>query len=309
MHDIVIIGGGAAGMTAGLYAARAGFDALLLESSGLTGGQAATTDMLMNYPGFPSGIGGPELMMNFEAQARSAGLKYKNTEVTSLELTGDVKRVHTPGGVIEGRCAILAMGASRRRLGVPGEDENIGRGVSYCSTCDGALYRGRTVAVVGGGNTAVEDVAYLSNICDVLWIHRRDKLRARGADAAHALASSRVRMVFESVVSSVERRPDDLLDLHISAPDGGARPHEVVSALFVSIGTDPNTDLVLGQVATDEDGYIAAGEDTATNIPGVFAAGDIRKKPLKQVITAASDGAVAAYSAGRYLEIKVGGIV
>jgi len=288
MYDVIIIGGGAAGLTAAIYAARAGLKAIAFEKA-FAGGQASTTNIIENYPGFPRGIGGPELMAEFEAQASAAGAETVYEEARDVRLDGAVKRVNGR----EGRAVIIASGARMRTLGVKGESENIGRGVSYCATCDGAFYRGREVAVVGGGNTAVEDVLYLSRFAKVHIIHRRSELRARGRQAERALAAADTHL---GVTVSEIARADGKITLALS--DGTAL---TVDGVFIAAGTVPETDMFRGVIDMDEAGYILAGEDTKTSVSGVFAAGDCRKKPLKQVITAASDGAVAATMAAEYI--------
>ena len=296
IYDVMIIGGGPAGLTAGLYAARAGLKAVLLEKM-FVGGQASTTDQLENYPGFPDGIGGPELMMQFEQQAVNMGLEVRYEPAESLELAGEIKRARTMSGEIEARTVILCMGAGRSLLGVPGEQELTGRGISYCATCDGALHRGRHVAVVGGGDTAMEDALYLARICEkVTLIHRRDQLRAVGRQADAVRADGKIEILYNSRVEQVEKAEQGVT-LHLN--DGRTLD---VSAVFVAIGTRPESALIHGQVELTPDGFIRAGEDTKTSVPGVFVAGDLRKKPLRQVVTAASDGAVAAYEALNYLQ-------
>lgn len=296
LYDVMIIGGGPAGLTAGLYAARAGLNAVLLEQM-FVGGQASTTDKLENYPGFPDGIGGPELMMQFEQQAVNAGLEVRYEPAEKLELEGGIRKAHTAGGVIEAKTAILCMGAGRKLLGVPGEEKLTGRGVSYCATCDGALHKGKAVAVVGGGDTAMEDALYLARICEkVTLIHRRDQLRAVGHRAKAVLSNEKIEVLYESRVEAIEQAAGG-----VKLKLNGERSLEV-SALFVAIGTKAESALVQDQVELTEDGFVRAGEDTKTSLPGVFVAGDLRKKPLRQVVTAASDGAVAAYQAVEFIQ-------
>lgn len=299
MVDVVIIGGGPAGMSAGIYAARAGLETVLLESD-LIGGQASTTNELDNYPGFPGGIGGPELMMKFEEHLLSFGVSARYERVEGLELQGPIKRIRLAKETLEARAVILALGAKRRQLGVPGEMQLAGRGISYCATCDGALYRGKPVAVVGGGNTAVEDALYLSRLSPVLLIHRRDELRAAPHHAKRLLMDDKIEKRWNTVVTAFEPGPEgiemvlkDLVTEKVS--------RQTVSACFIAVGTEPNTALVNGQVTLDDEDYIVAGESTLTGVPGVFAAGDIRQKPLKQVVTAVADGAVAATEAAKYI--------
>ena len=295
MYDILIIGGGPAGLTAGLYAARAGLSVALVEQA-FAGGQASTTDMLENYPGFPEGIGGPELMMRFEEQAQKYGMESKYGAVTEVELDGEVKRAVIDGETVEAKAVILCMGAKRRELGVPGEAMNIGRGVSYCATCDGAFYRGKHVAVIGGGDTAVEDALYLARGSKVTLIHRRNELRARGAAVRRLQANENVEFLLETQVTAIERGESGLV-LKLNTGNDLA-----VDGVFVAVGTQPISDLVRGKVELNEAGYVLAGEDTKTSVPGVFVAGDLRAKALKQVITAAADGAVAAHMATIYLD-------
>lgn len=297
-YDVIILGGGPAGLTAGLYAARSGLKALLLEGA-LAGGQASTTNELENYPGFLS-IGGPELMMQFEDQAKKAGLEIRYQGVKAADLKG--RNIATRRDTYTARALILATGAKRRRLGVPGEEELIGRGISYCATCDGSLYKGKPVAVVGGGNTAVEDAIYLSGIgCPVTVIHRRDQLRAdQEAVANRMMGHPLVTMRWDTVVEEVKQTEVGIsLGLRQVKTDQSSVLE--CAACFVAAGTQPETKLFAGQVEMDQAGYILAGEDTHTSLPGVFAAGDLRRKPLRQVITAASDGAVAASEALKYV--------
>lgn len=297
--SLAIIGGGPAGLTAGLYGARAGLETVLFEA-GFPGGQASTTDALHNYPGFPGGIGGPELMSSFMQQAEEAGMQTEYAGVNSLSLSAERKIITTEtGNQFEADAVILCMGAKARKLDIPGEEMNIGRGVSYCATCDGALYRDKDVVIVGGGNTAVEDGLYLARTCkSVTLIHRRDELRAAGHDVERLKALPNVRFLLKETVASIEHSDGRLL-LQLGSGDTLS-----ADGLFVAVGTVPQTELVAGQVSLTEQGYISAGEDTLTSIPGVFAAGDIRVKPLRQVITAASDGAVAATAAAAYIAGK-----
>lgn len=286
MHDVIVVGGGPAGLTAGLYAARAGLDVILLEKL-LAGGQAALPDRIENYPGFPEGIGGPELCMAMERQAQNAGLAIRYE--TALEIDCVKRRVRTDAGWLSAKRLILAMGAQARRLEVEGEAAFAGRGVSYCATCDGAFYRGKRVAVVGGGNSAAEEALYLAGIAgEVLLIHRRDTLRAEAALAKKVLENKKITLLWNSRVQSVqggEKVEKLLLD------DGREK---AVDGMFIAVGRLPDTGLVKGQLDLDELGFIRTNEDVRTSVPGVFAAGDVRVKALRQVITAASDGALAA---------------
>ena len=297
--DILIVGGGPAGLTAGIYASRAGMRSIVLES-GFAGGQASTTDRIENYPGFPEGVGGMELMMAFEQQySRLGGGEVRYDGVQSLNLE-EKTAVTAAGEVISARAVILCMGAEPRKLGVPGEAELTGQGVSYCATCDGMFFRGKTVAVVGGGDTAVEDAAYLKRLATVKVIHRRDELRAASRAGEALMADPDVEKLLSHTVEKIERQ-DGLLCLTLKDLKSGQVRTLAVDGLFVAVGTQPRTELVRGQLALDGAGYVVAGEDTRTEIPGVFAAGDLRARPLKQVITAAADGAVAATMAIRYV--------
>ena len=297
--DILIVGGGPAGLTAGIYASRAGMRSIVLES-GFAGGQASTTDRIENYPGFPEGVGGMELMMAFEQQyGRLGGGEVRYDGVQSLNLE-EKTAVTAAGEVISARAVILCMGAEPRKLGVPGEVELTGQGVSYCATCDGMFFRGKTVAVVGGGDTAVEDAAYLKRLATVKVIHRRDELRAASRAGEALMADPDVEKLLSHTVEKIERQ-DGLLCLTLKDLKSGQVRTLAVDGLFVAVGTQPRTELVRGQLALDGAGYVVAGEDTRTGIPGVFAAGDLRARPLKQVITAAADGAVAATMAIRYV--------
>lgn len=297
--DILIVGGGPAGLTAGIYASRAGMRSIVLES-GFAGGQASTTDRIENYPGFPEGVGGMELMMAFEQQyGRLGGGEVRYDGVQSLNLA-EKTAVTAAGEVISARAVILCMGAEPRKLGVPGEAELTGQGVSYCATCDGMFFRGKTVAVVGGGDTAVEDAAYLKRLATVKVIHRRDELRAASRAGEALMADPDVEKLLSHTVEKIERQ-DGLLCLTLKDLKSGQVRTLAVDGLFVAVGTQPRTELVRGQLELDGAGYVVAGEDTRTEIPGVFAAGDLRARPLKQVITAAADGAVAATMAIRYV--------
>ena len=297
MYDVAIIGGGPAGLTAGMYAARAGWKTVLIER-GLPGGQAATTDRLENYPGFPEGVGGPELMMAFADQAARFGMETEYAEVRAIDMEN--KRLTLDDGELQARALILALGATPRKLGVPGELENIGHGVSYCATCDGAFYRGKPVAVVGGGETAVEDALYLAAQSKVTLIHRRDSLRSAGIGARRVMENPNIQILWNTRVASAQPSANGLT-LRLIDENGRDRPPLEVAGCFVAVGTQPGSELLKGQLDLDEAGYVVASEDTQTSIPGVFAAGDLRKKPLKQVVTAVSDGAVAASMALNWL--------
>ena len=299
VYDTVIIGGGPAGYTAALYAARAGLDVLVTERA-MPGGQAAITDIIENYPGFDEGIGGAELAIRMQRGAEAAGAVTEYREVISLDLSDKIKKIETDGGTLLAKTVIIATGADPRRLGIDGEEELLGRGVHYCAHCDGRFYKGRTVAVIGGGNTAVEDAIYLSRIAKKVYIvHRRDEFRATRVYLDSLFSTENIEVLRGYTPKELER--DDRLCALILSDTSGGEPRRIeADAVFVSIGRVPVTDFLPREIEL-ADGYIKADESTETSAPGVFAAGDVRTKALRQVITAASDGAVAAEAAAKFL--------
>ena len=301
VYDVTIVGAGPAGLAAALYAARSGLSTVMIER-GVAGGQAATTHLIENYPGFPDGVAGPELMAQMQRQAEKFGAEVVQADVDALELGGKTKKVRSGSQEWQTRTVVLAMGAYPRKLDVPGEDDLIGGGVSYCATCDGAFYKGKKVAVVGGGDSAIVEALYLTRFAtEVTVIHRRAELRATKVLQDRAFNHDRVKFAWNAVVTSVVG--EGLLDhLVLKNVKTGEETELKVNGVFVYVGYDPNTALVKGQVDLDQHGYIRAGEDTRTSAAGVFAAGDLRVKGLRQVITAAADGAVAAEQALRYVE-------
>ncbi len=291
VYDMLIVGGGPAGYTAALYGARAGLSVLLLEMLA-PGGQMGTTDWIDNYPGFSQGINGFELAMQMKEGAERFGAKTLLAQATGLELSEKIKTVRTAKEAFQGRTVVLATGASPRELGLPNERALRGRGVSYCATCDGMFYRGKTVAVVGGGNTAVADALYLTRLCEKVYlIHRRDKLLEQ-TPGVEMILNSQVKELFAG---------DRLTGLLVADNATGLRRALTCAGVFMAVGQRPNSELLKGQVDLDAQGYVAADETTRTNLPGVFAVGDLRQKPLRQVVTAAADGAVAAQFAQEYL--------
>lgn len=299
MYDIIIAGGGPAGLTAAIYAARAGYSTYIIEHMG-AGGQAALTSVIENYPGFEK-ISGQELAIKLSAHAAACGAKMINADITRLELLGNVKKVITGDGTFEAHAVILALGATWRKLGIPGEAEFAGKGVSYCATCDGNFFRGKDVAVVGGGNTALEDATYLARICKKVYlIHRRDTFRAAKSIVDKAEATQNIEILRDFAVNSVEGG-QAVEKLNITENKTGKARAVPVSGVFIAVGTTPQTKLLEGIIPLDADGYVSSGEDCVTTLPGIFAAGDIRHKKLRQIITAAADGANAAASAQDYL--------
>lgn len=303
IYDVVIIGGGPGGYTAALYAARANLTVLLLEK--LTpGGQMGTTDVIDNYPGFPEGINGFELAMQMKQGAERFGVETKLSEVLSVDLKGAVKQIRTADGTYQAKTVVLASGAHPRELGLAGERELRGRGVSYCATCDGMFYRGKTVVVVGGGNTAAADVLYLSKLCKKVYlVHRRDTLRASKVYLDPLQKAENVEFVWDSEVQEI-LQDGKIQGVLVRNKKSGEKTELSCDGLFVAVGYLPNTGLFRSQVETDEAGYVLADETTRTSLPGVYAVGDLRRKPLRQVVTAAADGAVAAHFIEEYLSIS-----
>ncbi len=299
VYDVAVVGAGPAGLTAALYCGRAGFDTLVLEKLS-PGGQMATTNEIENYPGFPGVTDGFTLAMNMSAQAEQFGVKQDYAEVTALRTEGDIKLLETTAGTIRARSVILAPGAAPRLLGLPNENALRGKGVSYCATCDGAFYRKKTVAVIGGGDTAAADAVFLSSLCEKVYlVHRRDTLRASKSYTAK-LDKPNIEYVWDSVVEEILEN-GRVCGIRVRNVKTDETREIELQGLFIAVGNIPATDFVRGAVELDANGYFTAGEDTKTNLPGVFAAGDCRKKPLRQIVTAAADGAVAAYAAEEYL--------
>ena len=298
-YDVIIIGGGPAGYSAALYSARAGLSALVIEKLS-AGGQMATTSQVENYPGYER-VDGFELGMKMQAGAESAGADSLFAEVQALELQATPKRVVTSSGSFLADAVILATGAQPRRYGLEHEQELVGRGVSYCATCDGMFYRGKTVAVAGGGNSAAEDALVLSKLCrHVYLIHRRDTLRASKSYRMRLEQASNVEFIWNAEIVRLAYA-EKLQGLTVRNRETGAETEIACNGLFIAIGRTPDSALGRGPLELDEAGYIPADETTRTAIPGVFAAGDVRTKPLRQIVTAAADGAVAAKFAEDYL--------
>ncbi len=300
IFDIAIIGGGPAGYTAALYCTRAGLSTVVLEKLS-AGGQMCQTTQIDNYPGFTDGIDGFTLGYRMQQGAERFGAQTVQSEVLSAELTGNIKRITADIGTIKAKAVIIAAGAEHRRLGIEGENALLGKGVSYCASCDGMLYQGKTVAVVGGGNSAAADAALLARICKKVYlIHRRDTLRATKIYHEPLLKTENIEFVWNSTVEKL-LHGDKLSGVQIRNVKSGKTREILCDGLFISIGRAPATDLFKGQIPLDQAGYMIADESTRTDIPGVFAAGDIRTKPVRQIVTATADGATAAHFAERYL--------
>lgn len=299
MYDVAIIGEGPAGMTAAIYATRAGLSTVIIEKA-FSGGQMGITPEIDNYPGFES-ISGFELAMNMSNHAKKLGAEVKRADVLEFVFKDGENIIKTSSGDIEAKTVILALGASHRKLGVPGEEKYTGLGVSYCATCDGNFFRGREVCVIGGGNTALEDALYLSKICTKVYlIHRRDAFRGFDALAKRIFETENISPILDSVVESIngEERVSSVTVKNVKSDTLTEIP---ILGCFIAVGMEPNTELLKDKIKLTKSGHIDAGEDTETNLPGVFAAGDIREKISYQIITAAADGAVAASRAGAYI--------
>lgn len=300
IYDVIIIGGGPGGYTAALYATRSGLDTVVLEKLS-AGGQMALSAQIDNYPGFPEGVDGFQLGESMRIGAEKFGAQTQYAEVYGLDLRQEPKKVTTSEGDFYGKAVIIATGANPRELGVAGEKELTGKGVNYCAACDGMFYRGKTVVVVGGGNTAAAEALHLSKLCQkVILVHRRDTLRATQIYHAPLQNAPNVEFRWNSAVTELiqEGRLTGVKIRDVHTKEETVIPCD---GIFISIGRTPNTQLVQGQVHTDKDGYILSDESTRTNIPGVFAVGDVRTKLLRQIVTAVADGAVAAHHAVEYV--------
>lgn len=300
IYDTVIIGGGPAGYTAALYAARAGLSTLVLEKLS-AGGQMALTPHVDNYPGFPEGVDGFTLGDAMQQGAERFGAQTELAEVKALRLQEDPKRIETSEGIFYGKTVILATGAVARKLGLPEEEQLTGKGVNYCAHCDGHFYKGKTVAVIGGGNTAVADALLLGRLAKkVILIHRRDNLRADKVYHPALEKTNNIEFRWNSTVTKL-LHSDRLEGITVRNTVTGDQQILAVDGIFISVGRKPATELVESQLTLDGDGYVVADETTRTNIPGVYAAGDLRTKKLRQIVTAVADGAAAAHEAERYL--------
>jgi thioredoxin reductase (NADPH) len=302
LYDVVIIGGGPAGLTAGLYTARARLKSVLIEKS-LSGGQVATTEWIENYPGFDEGISGLELAQRMEKHAKRFDLEIIQGTVVKVLLNDRFKEIVLEGDKhYKSKTVIISTGASPKLLNIKGEERLRGKGVSYCATCDGAFFSGERIAMVGGGDSALEEGLFLTRFADVVYIiHRRDEFRAAKITQERARANPKIKFILDTIVEEIEGE-DSVEALHIKNVKTGEKSVLDVRGVFIYIGYKPNTDLFRGTVALDGDDYIIADDWMATSVPGVFAAGDVRAKSLKQIATAVGDGAISAVSAERYIE-------
>ncbi len=300
-YDLIIAGGGPAGLTAGLYAGRAMLKTLLLERM-ILGGQAASTFLIENYPGFPEGIPGPELSQAMEKQAKNFGLIIESGEISVLRRTGKFWEIATGGRTIRSKAVIIATGVEPNKLGVPGEEELKGRGVSYCATCDGPFFRDQEIGVVGGGDSAVDEALYLTRFArKIFLIHRRNALRAEKILQDRAFKNSKIEILWDTVVTQVigQNGVDGLELRNVKTQE---TRNLKVGGVFFYVGWQPLTGFLKGIVALDSSGYVTTDAGMATSAPGIFAAGDVRQKSLRQVATAVGDGAIAAFSAEKYIE-------
>jgi len=300
IYDIIIVGSGPAGLAAAIYAKRACLNTLVLEKNFMSGGQILNTYDVDNYPGLP-GIGGFDLGMKLREHADGLGAEFVTVEVQKVRKEEDIYIVETDQGEYKTRTVIIASGAHHRKLNIPGEDTLAGRGVSYCATCDGAFFRNKVTAVVGGGDVAVEDAIFLARICEKVYvIHRRDELRAAKSLQEKLFSLPNVEMVWNSVVHRIEGE-SSVSSIIIEDVQKKEEKELPVDGIFIAVGIEPNSSEYRDLVEMDRGGYIVAGEEGQTSAPGIFAAGDVRTKALRQIVTAASDGANAVFSAEKYL--------
>jgi thioredoxin reductase (NADPH) len=302
-YEVIIIGGGPAGLTAGLYTSRSRLRTLLIESS-IFGGQITTTELIENYPGFPQGITGAELGQLMEEQARRFGLEMVNQEVLEVRLEGEKKVVRTHEADYDGEALIVSSGTEYRRLGILGEEEFVGKGVSFCATCDGAFFQDSRIVVVGGGDSALTEALFLTKFAkEVTIIHRRDALRATKIYQERTFANPKIKFLWNSVMQEIkgDKMVQSILVRNVKT--GEVKEFET-EGVFLFVGIVPRTQFLKGVVQMDDGGYILTNEDCETSVKGIFAAGDCRKKLLRQITTAVGDGATAAFAAEKYLEEK-----
>ena len=300
-YELVIIGGGPAGLTAGLYAARGGLNVILIEKI-VPGGQIIITDWIENYPGFPEGLSGPDLVQKMTEQVKRFDLSIESNEVISVDFSEPVKKITLNDRTLTSHAIIVATGASPKKLGVPGEETFYGKGISSCATCDGPFFKEGIVAAVGGGDTAVQESLFLTKFAKKVYlIHRRDKLRAAAILQKRALANEKIEMIWDSVLTDISGLTH-VENITVKNVKTGDKTQFSVDGCFIWIGTIPNAQFLGNSVKLDEYGFIIADLNMETSVPGVFAAGDVRNTPLRQVVTAVGDGAIAAISAENYIE-------
>ena len=300
MYDVLVIGAGPAGMTAAIYAARAGYKTAMAEV-GVPGGQAATTEIIENYPGFPNGVAGPDLMYKFFEQTQTFGVEMLYGYVEGIDTADETKKVKIGDNVYESNTVIIASGAKPKTLGVANEDRLRGRGVSYCATCDGFFFKDKEVMVVGGGDTAVEEAMYLTKMCSkVTLIHRREQLRANRTAQNRALANEKLEIIYNTTLEEIIGE-DKVTSVRLKNKITGEETIMPIEGIFIFAGYTPNNDFFPSQLAVDERGYVLTDEKMATNLPGIFAVGDVRQKPLRQVTTAVGDGGVVITAVEDYL--------
>ena len=301
MYDVIIIGGGPAGLTAGLYSSRARMNVLMLEMLA-PGGQVLNTDWVENYPGFPEGISGFELVDRMKTQSEKFGLRIENEEALRVKITDDKKIVETNKGTLETKTIILACGATWKKRGLEGEAQLAGKGVSYCATCDGPFYRDQDVAVIGGGDTAVEEAIFLTRFANKIYlVHRRDQLRATKLLQERAMSQEKIEFIWDTIPLRILGQ-DGVEGIELQNVKTEKIARKAIHGVFIFIGTLPNTGLVKGKVDLDDEGFVITDENTRTSVPGVFAAGDIRSKPWRQISTAVGEGATASFWAEKYIE-------
>jgi thioredoxin reductase (NADPH) len=300
-YELVIIGGGPAGLTAGLYAARGGLNVILIEKI-VPGGQIIITDWIENYPGFPEGLSGPDLVQKMTEQVKRFDLSIENNEVVSVDFSEPVKKLTLNDRTLTSHAIIIATGASPKKLGVPGEETFFGKGISSCATCDGPFFKDSIVAAVGGGDTAVQESLFLTKFAKKVYlIHRRDKLRAAAILQKRALANEKIEMIWDSVLTDISGLTH-VENITVKNVKTGDKTQFSVDGCFIWVGTTPNAQFLGDSLKLDEYGFIIADLNMETSVPGVFAAGDVRNTPLRQVVTAVGDGAIAAISAENYIE-------
>ena len=303
IYDVVIIGAGPAGLAAGIYGKRAGLNVLVLDTSSISGGQILSTYEIDNYPGFP-GVSGTELAESMRSHCDKLGVQFARGRVSAINEKDGLKELVTKKETFTTKTVIIATGASNTKLGCPGEEELSGVGVSYCATCDGAFFKDKEVAVVGGGDVALEDAIYLARFCKKVYlIHRRDEFRGAQVLQQQVMATDKIEIIYDSTVESIngESQVESINIYNKKTSDNRSLP---VEGIFIAVGTTPNTNSISGLPASDEKGYIVADETCVTSIPGIFVAGDARAKQLRQVITATADGANAITSIEKYLQAK-----